>query len=367
MHGSVRSVFGATISGLICFLWLDDFSGVTLSQLCAAICTSHSPFLFAPPEEWDEARRLRSLHGGIAAGVPMDSPAENALKHTRCMSALQVLRRTLDAAKPDVIILFGDDQSEQFDFTNYPALEIFAGESFSGFKISGKFGLPVPRRERESRPKNSEHWATTPGHPGMARWLITQLMEEGFDISFSLALPRPEEGIGHAFMRPSFYLAPNYDIPTVPFFVNCYFGPQPMGRRCVELGRAVRRCILRMPGDLRVAVVGSGGLWHTPMHPQSILEAEFDAAILDAVRQGDATAMGAYFDSRRPAVDPNDAAALNLASGGTNMMLGLGGGSGETRNWIITAAVVDGLRGTVVDYLPVYASPVGLAFAYWSL
>jgi aromatic ring-opening dioxygenase catalytic subunit (LigB family) len=283
------------------------------------------------------------------------------------MVALQTLRRTLETAKPDVIILFGDDQSEQFDFNNYPALEIFAGESYAGFKVSGKFGLPIPHSARLPRPKTAEHWVATPGHPQVARWLITQLMDDGFDVSFSLGLPRPEDGIGHAFMRPYVYLAPNYDIPTVPFFVNCYFGPQPTGRRCVDLGRTIRRLIARMPGDLRVAVIGSGGLWHTPMLPNSILDTEFDRTILEGVRTGDASAMGAYFDSRRPVLDPNDANALSRASGGTQMVLGLGGGSGETRNWIITAAICDGLPGTVVDYVPVYASPVGLAFAYWSL
>lgn len=337
-----------------------------MSQLCAAICTSHSPFLYASAEEWEEARRIRTLHGGISPDVPVDGIAENRLKHERCMHALQVLRRTLEAAKPDVIILFGDDQSEQFDFNNYPALEIFAGESYAGFKISGKFGLPVPHSTRPPRPKTAAHWVTTPGHPQVARWLITQLMEDGFDISFSLALPRPEDGIGHAFMRPYAYLAPNYDIPTVPFFVNCYYGPQPTGRRCVDLGRAIRRLIARMPGDLRVAVIGSGGLWHTPMLPHSILDTEFDRTILEGVRTGDASAMAAYFDGRRPVLDPNDENALSRASGGTQMLLGLGGGSGETRNWIITAAICDGLPGTVVDYVPVYASPVGLAFAYWS-
>jgi aromatic ring-opening dioxygenase catalytic subunit (LigB family) len=283
------------------------------------------------------------------------------------MQALNVLRERFIAARPDVIILFGDDQSEQFDFRNYPAFAIFAGESFSGFKISGKFGLPVPKTARASRPKTPEHWVSTPGHPSVARALITQLMQEGFDLSFSLELPRPDDGIGHAFMRPAFHLAPGYDIPTVPFFVNCYFGPQPTARRCVQLGRAVRRCIETLPRDLRVAVIGSGGLWHTPTMPNSILDSDFDATILENLKRGDADAMAAYFDSRKELVDPEDPGSLERASGGSQMVLGLGSGTGETRNWIITAAVVDGFAGTVVDYVPVYASPVGLAFAYWQL
>ena len=338
-----------------------------MSKVCSVICTSHSPYLFASPEEWVEAREIRSKNGGIAADVPVDTLAENQAKHARCMSALDVLRREVAHAKPDVIIILGDDQSEQFNFSNYPALEIFAGETFAGFKVSGKFGLPMPKRERADRPKTAEHWVTVPGHPMVAKYLITRLVEDGFDISFSLSLPRPEEGIGHAFTRPYVYLLPDYDIPTVPFFVNCYYGPQPTGRRCVALGHALRRAIEDMPGDLRVLVLASGGLWHTPMAPHSVLDAEFDQAMLHGLRLGDAKNMAAYFDARRPVIDPDNPQSLNLASGGTQMTLGLGGGTGETRNWIVAAAVADGLPGTVVDYVPVYASPVGLGFAYWKI
>jgi len=41
------------------------------------------------------------------------------------------------------------------------------------------------------------------------------------------------------------------------------------------------------------------------------------------------------------------------------------GGTREICNWIATGGVVDGSSATVVDYIPVYASPVGAAFAYW--
>jgi len=49
------------------------------------------------------------------------------------------------------------------------------------------------------------------------------------------------------------------------------------------------------------------------------------------------------------------------------MVLGMGSGSGEIRNWIAASAVVDGTPGTVVDYVDINASPVGAGFAYWNL
>jgi hypothetical protein len=46
---------------------------------------------------------------------------------------------------------------------------------------------------------------------------------------------------------------------------------------------------------------------------------------------------------------------------------GVGNGTGETRNWIVAAAVADGRPATWVEYVPVYASPCGMAFAYWDM
>jgi hypothetical protein len=48
-------------------------------------------------------------------------------------------------------------------------------------------------------------------------------------------------------------------------------------------------------------------------------------------------------------------------------MPGFGGPQGGTReicNWVAAAGVADGSRSTIIDYIPVYASPVGAAFSY---
>ncbi|MGH7418634.1 MAG: hypothetical protein ACREKB_12755, partial [Candidatus Rokuibacteriota bacterium] len=41
------------------------------------------------------------------------------------------------------------------------------------------------------------------------------------------------------------------------------------------------------------------------------------------------------------------------------------GGTRETCNWIAAAAVAEGRPATLVDYVPIYASPIGAGFAYW--
>jgi hypothetical protein len=77
--------------------------------------------------------------------------------------------------------------------------------------------------------------------------------------------------------------------------------------------------------------------------------------------------MAAVFDARQPDVDPSDRDQIERLSGGTGMVLGYGSGTGEIRNWIAAAAVVDAMPGTVVDYVNINASPIGAGFAYWNL
>ncbi len=77
--------------------------------------------------------------------------------------------------------------------------------------------------------------------------------------------------------------------------------------------------------------------------------------------------MADYFDRwRPPASHAPSCDAMQSFSGGTRSPGGIGSGAGETRNWIMAAAVAD-RPGVLVDYVPVYASPCGMGFAYWEL
>jgi anti-sigma factor RsiW len=237
---------------------------------------------------------------------------------------------------------------------------LYLGAEFSGYKISEFIGLPVLGTKRQPTPRTDATWATVPGHPALARYLAEELIERQFDVAVSTALPKPDRGLGHAFLRPYHYLRPDYDLPTVPITINCFFSPAPTGQRCYQFGRAIADIIAAWPADLNVAVLGSGGLWHTPGSPNAFVNQPFDEAVLAAVRLGDGQAMAQWFDAGCD-VPPI------IEDGGTGLRGHLGGGSGEVRNWITAAAMAEGRPGTVVDYVPIYASPIGVAFAYWRL
>ena len=316
-----------------------------MATLVGVFNMAHSPFCYMPPERWNEVRASRSLR----ADVPMDDVETNRAKWGRIQAAFATLRAKLAAAAPDVVVVFGDDQLECFDFRNYPSFAVYVGERFEGALAAGGS-------------------AQVPGHPELGIALLTGLMRRGFDPAFCQDMPKPDRGIGHAFLRPAESLtdlaAP---LPIVPVFLNCYYAPQPSALRCYELGVAVRAAIEEYPGALRVAVVGSGGLWHTPRAADAYLDEAFDRAMLDCMAQGDARGMARHFDAYQVPAGDRSQVAGERGRGATGMPGASGpqGGTRETCNWIAAAAVADGHPATIVDYVPVYASPLGAGFAYW--
>jgi len=332
-----------------------------MAEVVLVEAMSHSPFLYTDPHLWNDIRSKRPT----SESNPWLTEDENIEMYERCQTAFGVLKKKLEDAKPDVILVFGDDQIEQFDFSNFPGFAIFVGDEYEGYRTFPRQGM-VPGARGDWTEKTPETWVKVKARPDLAKELAVNLVKREFDLSFMIDVPNQQHGVGHAFMRPMHYLVPDYHIPVLPFYVNCFYGPQPTANRCYKLGRAVREIIDDSPLDLRVAVIGSGGLWHTPGNPQAWLNEEFDAESLAHVRAGDAKGFADHFDAygaEKP--DNYGPDTIKWIDGATDMYNGIGSGTGETRNWVVASAVVDGVPGTVVDYVPVYSSPCAMGFAYW--
>jgi hypothetical protein len=329
-----------------------------MARIVGVFQTAHTPFCYRRPEDWNRVRSGRPLR----PDVPLDDLESNRRKHARVQQGFAVLRRKLAEARPDVIVIFGDDQLECFDFTNFPAFSIYVGESFEGAlpredaRVGGTTE-PAPPKKARLR-----------GHPELAVALLTGLMKRGIDPAYCMDMPRPQEGIGHAFLYPAQSLT-DLATPIVPVLINCYYAPQPTAARCYQVGRAVREIIEEFPGDLRVAVIGSGGLWHTPQMPGAWLNETFDAELLAFMARGDVRAMAAHFDGYGiPEGDTSqDISVRGRSATGMPALGGPQGGTREICNWIAAAGVVDGTTATIVDCVPIYASPIDAAFAYFNL
>src|SRR5580704_12082228 len=171
-------------------------------------------------------------------------------------NAVQTLARVLQSTPLDAIVIFGDDQHEQFDDGNMPAIAIYHGD-----------GVPVaePRRATipwTGPPEGRHHISalmqpTLEAYPSAAEFaghIVSSLTEQEFDLARSDKLRT--KGIGHAFAFLYQRLWPECNVPIVPIMINTYYPPnQPTPRRCFALGAAVRRAIESWEGGTRVAVI----------------------------------------------------------------------------------------------------------------
>jgi hypothetical protein len=305
------------------------------------------------PERWNKVRADRFLR----EDVPQETEEECKAKAIRLEAAFATLRQDLAQMRPDVILMIGDDQLETLGWNNNPAFGIFVGEEFEGKSPADlRNGAQSGQEANRLRLK---------AHPELAIELLTGLMHRGFDPAFFMDAPNPKAGIPHAFMRPAESLT-DLTVPIIPMFINCFFAPQPTALRCYELGKAMGEIIEEYPSNLRVAVIGSGGLWHTPGTPAAYLDEAFDRESIRYLEDGDVRGAAEFFDTYRvPSGDASQdvTSKWSLSTG----MPSAGGpqlGTREFCNWVASNAMVDGQHAELIDYVPVYASPCGMGFTY---
>jgi hypothetical protein len=327
-----------------------------MATLVGSFFHSHGGTTTLPGERWSELRSGRPVRDD----VPVDDDQTNIKKAARTHEGFRVLRDKIAELKTDVLVVFSDDQLECFDFNNYPAFAVFVGDQFK------KSPRVRPGREGDNAGRHAEPGACFTGHPALATAVLTGIMKRGFDPAFCMDMPKPDRGIASGIIRTAEELT-DWKLPIVPIMMNVYFCPQPTAVRCYQLGKAVAEVIREYPEDLRVAVVASGGLWHTPGQDQAWLNEEFDERTLEYLKAGDALGMAEYFESY---VVPADDLSQDIKTVRRNVTglpaVGNGPqfGSRETCTWISAAAATEGRPTTIIDYIKVYASPVGNAFAY---
>jgi len=327
-----------------------------MSKIIAVAGTSHSPVLAMEPEVmWHQRaaadRANPELHDNTGAIRPYaDLELEAAgrfdaeltlevwnAKYAQAQAALERLGNDLKTLEPDLLNVIGDDQDELFTRRNQPAIAVYYGAELATHQpIEHGLGEDFNEVQRLL----GMDGAVYPAHAAAGLHIIDSLVEDEFDIAAS-AETETESGFGHAFAFVVGRLLAGYEVPVVPVLINTYFPPnQPTPARCYDLGAALKRAVDTLPGDLRVAVIASGGLSHF------VVDEELDRTLLDAMSAGDG-------DTLRK-IDPAR----------------LDSGTSEGRNWITAAGAGAHLPTRWVEYIPAWRTEagtgIGLAFGLWA-
>ena len=263
-----------------------------MATIVAGCMTSHGPNITAKPVITDPQQRVRFV------------------------KAMEDARRRLEAARPDVLVVFSNDHLQNFFYNNMPAFCVGIGEAYLAPSAGGSQLLRIPVRRL----------------PGANEW-GKALLKAGFDAGFDLAYSHELEFWDDVSV-PLHFLMPEATVPIVPILTNCVAPPLPSPRRSYELGGFVRAFIQSRPAGERVALVGSGGISHwigIPGHGS--INPDFDHMILRSIEQGlGHTLAGLTYDE--------------IERDGGN-------GGQEVRSWIAVLGALHGHKGELLYYEPV--------------
>lgn len=165
---------------------------------------------------------------------------------------------------PDVVFLVYNDHASAFGMELIPTFAIGCGEEY---------------------PPADEGWGPRPvpnviGHPGLGWHIRQSLAEDDFDLTIV-----NEMAVDHGLTVPlslMFGQPDAWPCKIIPFAVNVIFYPPPSGRRCFELGKAIRHAVESFGEDLNVQVWGTGGMSHQLQGPRAgLINKEFDNDFLD--------------------------------------------------------------------------------------
>ena len=218
------------------------------------------------PEGWPPAMREEWGY---------DQGTASATEHRKQLVAwMRKVRKTLDEFNPDFVLIWGDDQYENFKEDIIPPYCVLGYPSF-------EFN---PRSSDNVWGEPADHLFKLQGHQQAAKFLTTELIDSGFDASYAYKpLHHP---LGHAFANAIHYLdydREGFDYPILPVSINCYGRhvvaqrgglrnfeqklsdtdldpPAPSPRRLFDLGAETARILQKSPW--RVAILASSGWSH---------------------------------------------------------------------------------------------------------
>lgn len=170
----------------------------------------------------------------------------------------------MEANKPDVIFLVYNDHATAFSLEMIPTFAIGCAAEFQPAD-EGWGPRPVP---------------VVKGHPELASHIAQSVIQDDFDLTIVNKMD-----VDHGLTVPLNLLCGSpqeWPCPVIPFAVNVVQYPVPSGRRCYNLGKAIRKAIESFDAPLKVQIWGTGGMSHQLQGPRAgLINREWDNAWLD--------------------------------------------------------------------------------------
>jgi protocatechuate 4,5-dioxygenase beta chain len=173
--------------------------------------------------------------------------------------------RWLDEVKPDAAVVIYNDHGLNFFLDKMPTFAVGAAPEYRS--ADEGWGIPV--------------LGPFTGDPKLSWHIIETLMEDEFD-----PVTCQEMLVDHAFALPLtlFFRGAAQTLPTVPVVLNTVQHPIPTLARCYKLGQAIGRAIESYPEDIKVVVIGTGGLSHQLEGSRAgFINKDFDQFCMDAM------------------------------------------------------------------------------------
>ncbi len=193
---------------------------------------------------------MATIVGGIASShtpsiaYAVDTQTPDSPVWAPVFEGFAPVRAWLEQKKPDVLFYAYNDHVTSFFFDHYSNFTLGFSDTFA---VADEGGGPRPL-------------PAIKGHPALAKHIAHGLVADEFDLAFFQA-----KGLDHGVFSPLSIMLPHengWPVAMVPLQVGVLQFPIPTARRCFALGRSLRKAILSYPEDLKVVVVGSGGLSH---------------------------------------------------------------------------------------------------------
>ena len=199
-----------------------------------------------------------------AIGAAIDNGKTEEPYWKRVFSGFEKSKEWMAQAKPDVVIAIYNDHASAFSVELIPTFALGCAAEF---------------------PPADEGWGPRPvpvvkGHPALASHIAQSVILDEFDLTIVNKME-----VDHGLTVPlnlMFGSPKEWPCPVIPVAVNVVMFPPPTGHRCFMLGRAIRKAVQSFPEDLRVVVLGTGGMSHQISGPRAgLINSKFDTAFLD--------------------------------------------------------------------------------------